>query len=89
MLRWLNAILDKYLDLIKGMNKLHICHVPRLENSRANDLAQQASGYNISKGRFLIIKKPMFEVLELEDSAISGSKHDSVKSFDWRSPRIS
>nr|AAX95307.1 Retrotransposon gag protein, putative [Oryza sativa Japonica Group]ABA93246.1 retrotransposon protein, putative, unclassified [Oryza sativa Japonica Group] len=33
-------------------------HIARHDNSRANDLAQQASGYNVKKGLFLILEEP-------------------------------
>jgi hypothetical protein len=49
---FLNAYLDKCLDIISCMDKFVIHHVPRDENPRANALAQQASGYNIQKRNF-------------------------------------
>ena len=55
----LNSYLDRCLDIIKSLDTFTINHIPREENSRANCLAQQASGYHISKGRFFIIEKPM------------------------------
>jgi len=35
-----------------------IRHIPREENGKANALAQQASGYNITK-KYFNIRKPM------------------------------
>ena len=35
--------------LLKNFEKINIRHIPRLENQVANDLAQFASGYKISK----------------------------------------
>ena len=55
----LNSYLDRCLDIIKSLDTFTIHHIPREENSRANCLAQQASGYHISKGMFFIIDKPM------------------------------
>jgi hypothetical protein len=53
MLKWfLNAYLDKCLDIISCMNEFVIYHVPREENPRANALAQQASGYTVRKRNF-------------------------------------
>jgi hypothetical protein len=49
---FLNAYLDKCLDIMSGMDEFVICHVPREENPRANALAQQASGYNVRKRNF-------------------------------------
>jgi hypothetical protein len=44
---FLNAYLDKCLDIISCMDEFVIYHVPREEYPRANALAQQASGYNV------------------------------------------
>jgi hypothetical protein len=49
---FLNAYLDKCLDIISCMDEFVIYHVPREENPRANALAQQASGYNVRKRNF-------------------------------------
>jgi hypothetical protein len=49
---FLNAYLDKCLDIISCMDEFVIYHVPREENPRANALAQQASGYNVQKRNF-------------------------------------
>jgi hypothetical protein len=49
---FLNAYLDKSLDIISYMDEFVIYHVPREENPRANALAQQASGYNVRKRNF-------------------------------------
>jgi ribonuclease HI len=55
----LNAYLDKCLDIIARFDEFSIHHIYRHENSKANDLAQQASGYNVSNKNFSIIRKPM------------------------------
>jgi hypothetical protein len=44
---FLNAYLDKCLDIISCMDESVIYHVPQEENPRANALDQQASGYNV------------------------------------------
>ena len=59
----LNSYLDRCLDIIKSLNTFTIGHIPREENSRANCLAQQASGYQISRGKFFILEKPMLDVV--------------------------
>jgi hypothetical protein len=59
----LNAYLGKCLDIISCMDEFVIYHVPREENSKANALAQQASGYNIQK-RNSQERKPMFSEAE-------------------------
>jgi ribonuclease HI len=49
----LNSYRDKCLDTIKLFDTFSIKHIPREENGRANQLAQQASGYVVSQGVFL------------------------------------
>ena len=45
----LNAYLDKCLEIISSFDEFIIKHIPREENGKANNLAQQASGYNVTK----------------------------------------
>jgi ribonuclease HI len=52
--RVLNSYRDKYLDIIKLFDTFSIKRIPREENSRVNQLAQQASGYVVSQGVFLV-----------------------------------
>ena len=54
----LNAYLDKCLDIIFSFDEFIIKHIPREENGKANTLAQQASGYNVTK-KYFNIRKPM------------------------------
>ena len=54
----LNAYLDKCLDIISSFDEFIIKHIPREENGKANTLAQQASGYNVTK-KYFNIRKPM------------------------------
>ena len=54
----LNAYLDKYLDIIFSFDEFIIKHIPREENGKANTLAQQASGYNVTK-KYFNLRKPM------------------------------
>jgi ribonuclease HI len=48
----LNSYRDRCLDIIKLFETFSIKHIPWEENSRANRLAQQTSGYVISQGVF-------------------------------------
>jgi ribonuclease HI len=48
----LNSYRDKCLDIIKLFNTFSIKHIPREENSQANQLAQQDSGYVVRQGVF-------------------------------------
>jgi hypothetical protein len=40
------------LSIIHSFDEFSIQHISRVENHRANDLAQDASGYRIKRGRF-------------------------------------
>jgi hypothetical protein len=44
---FLNAYLDKCLDIISCMDEFVIYHVPQEENPMTSALAQQASGYTV------------------------------------------
>jgi ribonuclease HI len=48
----LKSYRDRCLDIIKLFDTFSIKHVPQEENSRANRLAQQASGYIVTQGVF-------------------------------------
>nr|ABA97339.2 retrotransposon protein, putative, unclassified [Oryza sativa Japonica Group] len=52
--------------LIPGRGFTHI-HIARGENFRGNGLAQQASGYNVKKGVFLILEKPVLGCKSLDE----------------------
>ena len=51
-------ILIKCLDIISSFDEFIIKHIPREENGKANTLAQQASGYNVTK-KYFNIRRPM------------------------------
>jgi ribonuclease HI len=57
----LNSYRDKCLDIIKLFAKFRIKHIPWEENSRANRLAQQASGYVVSEGDFWVASVSLVE----------------------------
>jgi hypothetical protein len=48
----LNACLDKYLEIIALFNDFTVRHVSRDENTLANYLVQQASGFRSNRGKF-------------------------------------
>jgi len=56
--------LDRCLDIIKSLDTFTISHISREENFRANHLAQQASGYQVTSGKFLIMEKPMLTIIK-------------------------
>jgi ribonuclease HI len=71
----LNAYLDKCLHVIERFDEFSIHRIYRHENSKANDLAQQASGYNVSNKNFSITKNPMCaNVQNLESLSVLGGE---------------
>jgi hypothetical protein len=54
----LNCYRDKCLDIIKTLEAFHISHISREENRKANELAPQASGYEIKRGLFIVEERP-------------------------------
>jgi hypothetical protein len=54
----LNEYRDMCLDIIKSLDSFHISHIPRDKNKEANILAQPASGSEVTKGMFMIKRKP-------------------------------
>nr|CAE04121.3 OSJNBa0009P12.7 [Oryza sativa Japonica Group] len=49
-------------------------HIARHDNSRANDLAQQASGYNVKKGLFLILEESVLDFKSLCEIGKTGDQ---------------
>src|SRR5688572_21897036 len=52
----LNSYLEKCWGIIHSFDEFSIRHISRVENHRAKNLAQDASGYRINRGRFQNIK---------------------------------
>jgi ribonuclease HI len=48
----LNSYLEKCWGIIHSFDEFSIRHISRVENHRANNLTQDASGYRIKRGRF-------------------------------------
>ncbi len=63
----LNSYLDRCLDIIASFDNFAIRHIGRHDNSRANDLAQQASGYNVKRGVFLILEELVLDFRSLSE----------------------
>jgi hypothetical protein len=57
----LSSYRDKCFHVIKTLDEFHISHIPRERNMRANCLAQQASGYNVVDGIFIMEANPMVQ----------------------------
>jgi ribonuclease HI len=54
----LNKYRDACLDIVKPIDDFCINYIPRHKNRVANTLAQQASGYKVSRGKFMVKRKP-------------------------------
>jgi ribonuclease HI len=48
----LNSYLEECWGIIHSFDEFSIRHISRVENHRANNLAQDASGYRIKRGKF-------------------------------------
>jgi hypothetical protein len=75
----LNSYRDKCLDIIKLFDTFSIKHIPREENSRANWLAQQASGYVVSKGVFWVASVSLVE----HKYALRSKGKSILEDSDW------
>jgi ribonuclease HI len=53
----LNSYRDQCWDVIRTLDSFHISHVSRENNRKANYLAQQASGYDVLRGVFMVKTK--------------------------------
>jgi hypothetical protein len=53
----LNANHDKYLEIIIVFDDFTVQHVSRDENTFANNLSQQASGFRSNQGKFGFMEK--------------------------------
>ena len=76
----LNAYFHKCLDIISSFDEFFIKHIPREENEKVNTLAQQASGYNVTK----IFQHSQADANE---SRVSGSGHTGPTGGRYRSDR--
>src|SRR3954464_7320042 len=89
--------------LLKKFEYVDLNHVPRLQNQEANDLAQLASGYRVSKNKFeeLIQVRGRAMATKLSPSDLENSQIgfankeefevlniDSLADTDWRSPIV-
>jgi ribonuclease HI len=90
----LNSYRDKCLELLSCLT-FSIKHIPREENSQANRLAQQASGYVVSQGAFWVASVSLVEhryALRskgkpiLEDSDRLQGKEKPIKGYTKRLP---
>jgi hypothetical protein len=77
----LNGYLEKCWHIIHFFDEFSIRHISRVENCRANDLAQDASGYRVKQGKFYITKNLITDagpVLQVVDRPGAGSRQSGV-----------
>jgi hypothetical protein len=72
----------KCWDIIHSFDEFNIRLISRVENCKANNLAQDASGYQIKQGRFqnLITRTKKFLLVDSADN--------EADAIDWRAPII-
>ena len=75
----LNSYKEKCLEIIATLDDFTISHISREDNFKANNLAQQASGYTVSRGKLFMIEKPVLQCAEI----------CTAEPDDWRRPIIS
>ena len=91
----LNKYLEKCLEVIATLDDFTIGHISREENVRANDLAQQASGYQVRRGKLFTIEKPMLESVTICMAEQHDNSSDILETSnvaepnDWRRPLVS
>lgn len=91
----LNRYLEKCLEIVSNLDDFTISHISRGDNFRANDLAQQASGYHVSRGKLFVIEKPMHKNVPVYMAEQQGSSSDVLETSnmaefnDWRKPLLS
>jgi hypothetical protein len=77
----LNVYLEKCWDIIDSFDEFNIRHISQVENCRANNLAQDASGYWIKQGRFhntenLITRTKKFLLVDLANNEVLEDTHN-------------
>jgi hypothetical protein len=68
----LNSYHDKCLELIRSLETFHISYIPREKNKRANAWAQQAFGYDVKRGLFMIEEKLIIALADTGHSELVG-----------------
>nr|CAH66649.1 OSIGBa0146I21.6 [Oryza sativa]CAH66655.1 OSIGBa0092J07.1 [Oryza sativa] len=65
---------EMFEELKRYLSTPPVVHIARHDNSRANDLAQQASGYNLKNGLFLILEEPVLDFRSLCEIGKAGDQ---------------
>jgi hypothetical protein len=85
----LNRYREKCLETLEKMTRSNISHVNRGANVMANTLAQQASGYDVKKGRFEVKCEPGFgNIMAIQEAKGGVVWVIKAGEVDWRSELI-
>ena len=57
------TILKRCWDIIHAFDEFDIQHISRAKNSKVNDLAHEASGYQITRGKFHVSENSIVRVV--------------------------
>jgi ribonuclease HI len=77
----LNSYLEKCWGIIHSFDEFSIQHISRVENHRANNLAQDASGYRIKRGRFHNTENLITDAGPIPQVADRSSKDSGLSGF--------
>jgi hypothetical protein len=84
----INEYRELCADMIKKKDTFHTQHINRSQNKAANELAQQASGYGVNRGKFLVRKRPAIccedNMYTEKHEAAGGDIESDIKPRDWR-----
>jgi hypothetical protein len=81
----LNAYLDKCIEIIALFDDFIVHHVSRKENTVANDLVQQASGFQASRGKFGFLEKLDVSVCQTGQSSFQSMHNAKICSAEQSS----
>jgi ribonuclease HI len=85
--RTLKQCLERCMRLIEKLDTFHIRHIRKEENEAANRLAQQASGYEVTRGKLAVQKWPTsHNVFDIQacTGGLAGKKEEESETRDWR-----
>jgi hypothetical protein len=77
------TILKRCWDIICSFDEFDIQHISRAKNFRANDLAHEASGYQITRGKFHVSENSIarivrgYQALDRPGDGTKPSTHES------------
>jgi hypothetical protein len=82
-----NSTLNQYLELckqlIRGLDMFSIRHVGQEHDKAANRLAQQASGYEVRRGKFSVLEEPI-SCGAINADKLAVTRENDTTDEDWR-----